>query len=335
MQREGISNKKRGFKIQARMLALHFLLGIHLLGSLAYAAYPDKPVKFVVSFAPGGPVDIAARIVGARLSETLKQSVIIDNKTGAGGNVAAQLIAKAPSDGYTFLLTSSAYAVNPSLYGEKAGYNPSKDFIPVIVIATQPNVVSVNDKVPVKTLADLKMMATKEKMAYSSPGSGTTPHLTCENLFHVIWKSDVTHIPYRGAGPASIAVVGGETPIGCTAVAGILQFHKQGKVRILGVSSTERLPELPEVPTLMELGYPQIQDYTWVAVFAPMGTSSEITQQMNSAIQKTLAEPEIKEKLNAVGLIPVGGSMAQTSSYISSELKRWNKIVIDTKAKPE
>jgi tripartite-type tricarboxylate transporter receptor subunit TctC len=221
------------------------------------------------------------------------------------------------------------------LYGEKAGYNPSKDFIPVIVIATQPNVVSVNDKVPVKTLADLKMMATKEKMAYSSPGSGTTPHLTCENLFHVIWKSDVTHIPYRGAGPASIAVVGGETQIGCTAVAGIFQFHKQGKVRILGVSSTERLPELPEVPTLMELGYPQIQDYTWVAVFAPMGTSSEITQHMNSAIQKTLTEPEIKEKLNAVGLIPVGGSMAQTSSYISSELKRWNKIVIDTKAKPE
>ncbi len=308
------------------------LLGVNL--SAIAANYPDKPIKLVVSFPPGGPVDIAARIVAARLTEVLKQSVFIDNKTGAAGNVGTQQVAKSPADGYTFLVTSSSYAVNPSLYGDKAGYSP-KEFSPVIVIATQPNVVSVNEKVAVKTLADLKVMATKEKMAFSSPGSGTTPHLTCENLFHILWKNDVTHIPYRGAGPASVAVVGGETPIGCTAVAGVYQFHKQGKVRILAVSSTERLADLPDIPTMAELGYPQIKDYTWVAVLAPSGTSTEIINQVNQAIQKVIDEPETKEKLLQAGLMPVGGAAPQTTTYINEELKHWSKVVVDTKAKAE
>ena len=301
---------------------------------IATAAYPDKPIKLVVSFPPGGPVDIAARIVGARLTDVLKQSVFVDNKTGAAGNVGTQQVAKSPNDGYTFLVTSSSYAVNPSLYGDKAGYSP-KDFSPVIVIATQPNVVSVNEKVPVKTLAELRTMAAKEKMAFSSPGSGTTPHLTCENLFHIIWKNDATHIPYRGAGPASVAVVGGETPIGCTAVAGVYQFHKQGKVRILAVSSTERIADLPEIPTMAELGFPQIKDYTWVAVLAPSGTPAEIVNQVNLAIQKIIDEPETKEKLQQAGLIPVGGTAQKTTNYINDELKHWSKVVIDTKAKAE
>jgi len=301
----------------------------------AHAAYPEKPIRMTVSFPPGGPVDMAARIISNRLTEVMKQSVFVENKTGAGGNVGAQIVAKYPNDGYNFLITSSSYAVNPSLYGEKAGYNPAKDFSPVIIIATQPNVVSVNEKVPVKTLDELKAYALKEKLSFSSPGSGTTPHLTCENLFHVIWKNDITHIPYRGAGPASVAVVGGETPIGCTAVAGVYQFHKQGKVRILGVSSTERVAELPEVPTLQELGYPQIQDYTWVAVLAPAGTSAEQVNAMNRAIAKIVVEPETKEKLSQAGLIPVGGTVAQTTTYINNELKHWGKVVVETKAKPE
>ena len=319
---------KRGF------VAINLLLVFLGWSGLVAAAYPDKPIKLVVSFPPGGPVDIAARIVGARLTDVLKQSVFVDNKTGAAGNVGTQQVAKSPNDGYTFLVTSSSYAVNPSLYGDKAGYSP-KEFAPVIVIATQPNVVSVNEKVPVRTLAELRSLATKEKMAFSSPGSGTTPHLTCENLFHIIWKNDSTHIPYRGAGPASVAVVGGETPIGCTAVAGVFQFHKQGKVRILAVSSTERLVDLPDIPTMAELGFPQIKDYTWVAVLAPSGTPPEIVNQMNLTIQKIIDEPETKEKLQQAGLIPVGGSAQKTNMYINDELKHWGKVVVDTKAKAE
>jgi tripartite-type tricarboxylate transporter receptor subunit TctC len=324
-------------EMMAKTITLGSLLAV-LLSTVAIpsqAAYPEKPIRLTVSFPPGGPVDMAARIIGNRLSDVLKQSVIVDNKTGAGGNVGAQIVAKYPNDGYNFLVTSSSYAVNPSLYGEKAGYNPQKDFSPVIIIATQPNVISVNEKVPVKTIDELKAYAMKEKLSFSSPGSGTTPHLTCENLFHVIWKTDITHIPYRGAGPASVAVVGGETPIGCTAVAGVFQFHKQGKVRIIGVSSTERVSDLPEVPTLQELGYPQIQDYTWVAVLAPAGTSPDQVNTINRAIAKIVAEPDTKEKLSQAGLIPVGGTVAQTTTYINNELKHWSKVVIETKAKPE
>jgi len=320
--------------LKRSFVAINLLCAFFGWSGQVAASYPDKPIKLVVSFPPGGPVDIAARIVGARLTDVLKQSVFVDNKTGAAGNVGTQQVAKSPNDGYTFLVTSSSYAVNPSLYGDKAGYSP-KEFAPVIVIATQPNVVSVNEKVPVRTLAELRSLATKEKMAFSSPGSGTTPHLTCENLFHIIWKNDSTHIPYRGAGPASVAVVGGETPIGCTAVAGVFQFHKQGKVRILAVSSTERLADLPDIPTMAELGFPQIKDYTWVAVLAPAGTPPEIINQMNLAIQKVIDEPETKDKLQQAGLIPVGGSAQKTNMYINDELKHWSKVVIETKAKAE
>jgi tripartite-type tricarboxylate transporter receptor subunit TctC len=339
MKNSNFSSAKSGLNspmlVKVAVVSSILAVLLALMVSPVKAAYPEKPIRMTVSFPPGGPVDMAARIIGNRLSEVLKQSVIVDNKTGAGGNVGAQMVAKYPNDGYNFLITSSSYAVNPSLYGDKAGYNPQKDFSPVIIVATQPNVISVNEKVPVKTLDELKTYALKEKLSFSSPGSGTTPHLTCENLFHVIWKNDITHIPYRGAGPASIAVVGGETPIGCTAVAGVFQFHKQGKVRIIGVSSTERVAELPEVPTLKELGYPQIQDYTWVAVLAPAGTSADQINIINRAIANIVTEPDTKEKLSQAGLIPVGGTVAQTTSYINSELKHWSKVVLETKAKPE
>ena len=314
-------------------------LGLAVLAVMVQPAaaqqYPDKPIRVVVAFPPGGPVDITARILSVQLGEIFKQSVIVENKAGAGGNIGAQYVANAAPDGYTFLVTSAAFAVNPSLYGPAAGYSPEKSFIPVVVATTQANVISVGEKVPVKSIAELKELAFKENLSYSSPGTGTTPHLTCENLFRAIWKSNVTHIPYKGAGPASLAVVSGEVPIGCTAVAGVYQFAKQGKVRILGVSSEKRLASLPDVPTLAEQGYPQIKDYTWSAVFAPAKTPAAIVQQMNLAINQVLSNPEMKEKFDQTGLLVVGGSTKQTSEYIGEELKRWAQIVKDTGAKVE
>ncbi len=316
--------------IKAMAVALLTLSGV-----ASGAEYPDKPIRFIVAFAPGGPVDITARILSVQLSDILKQSVIVENKGGAGGNIGAQYVANAAPDGYTFLVSSAAFAVNPTLYGAAAGYVPEKNFIPVVVATTQPNVISVNEKVPVKSIAELKQLAAKENLSYSSPGTGTTPHLTCENLFRAIWKADITHIPYKGAGPASLAVMSGEAPIGCTAVAGVYQFSKQGKVRILGVSSEKRLASLPDVPTLAEQGYPQIKDYTWTAVFAPAKTPAAIVQKMNQAINQVLANPEMKEKFDQAGLLVVGGSTKQTSDYITDELKRWGQIVRDTGAKAE
>ena len=299
------------------------------------AEYPTKPIKMVISFPPGGPTDSSIRIISEKLGELMKQQVFIENKAGAGGNIGTQLAARAEPDGYTFLASSSAYAVNPSMYAGKAGYDPIKDFIPVITVTTQPNVISVNEKVPAKTFADLKKLATTTKMSFSSPGSGTTPHLTCENIFRVSLKSDIVHVPYKGAGPASLAVVAGDTPVACTAAFGVFQFHKQGKVRILGISSEKRLQSLPDVPTFVELGYPDIKDYTWTTIFAPAGTPAAVVEKMNKAVNQILAMPEYKERLDKGGLIPVGGTVAETASYIAEEVKRWALVVKATGAKAE
>lgn len=309
-------------------------LSILILG-MAHAVaadYPAKPIRIVVTFPPGGPTDSSIRIITEKLGELMKQPIFIENKAGAGGSIGTQIVARAEPDGYTFLATSSAYAVNPTLYGAKAGYDPIKDFIPIVVVSTQPNVISVNEKVPAKTLEELKTLAKNGKLSFSSPGSGTTPHLTCENIFHVMWKSEIVHIPYKGAGPASLAVVSGETPVACTAAFGVFQFHKQGKVKILGISSDKRLPNLPDVPTFVELGYPDIKDYTWTTIFAPAGTPAAIVQKMNTAVNQLLAMPEFKERFDKGGLIPVGGSLQETSTYIASEVKRWSQIVRDTGA---
>jgi tripartite-type tricarboxylate transporter receptor subunit TctC len=193
----------------------------------------------------------------------------------------------------------------------------------------------VNESVPVKTLAELKEYSLKNKLSYSSPGYGTTPHLTCENLFRVIWKQDINHIPYKGAGPASMAVVGGETPIACTAVAGVYQFSKQGKVRILAISSEKRSPNLPEVPTLIELGYPQIKDYTWSAMMAPIKTPNDIVLKMNQAVNTVLQMPDVKEQMDKAGLVVMGGNLQQTSEYMSEEVNRWSQIVKAVGAKVE
>jgi tripartite-type tricarboxylate transporter receptor subunit TctC len=318
-------------------MALSLLLtGVASVNGFAQTSdYPNKPIRMIVAFPPGGPVDSTMRLVAQKLGEILKQSVYIENKPGAAGNVGAQYVGSSQPDGYTFLATSSAYAVNPSLYGAKAGYNPEKDFTPVIVASTQPNVISVNEKVPVATLAELKTLASTGKLSFSSPGSGTTPHLTCEHVFHALWKSDITHIPYKGAGPASVAVVSGETPVACTAAFGVYQFSKQGKVKILAISSEKRLASLPDVPTFAELGYPQINDYTWTTIFAPSGTPAPIVEKLNAAMNQVLESAEFREKFDKAGLIPVGGSTSQAASYITSELAHWSRVVKITGAKAE
>lgn len=318
-----------------KLFQISLLASLSLMTGVACAAYPDKSIKLVVGFPPGGPTDMSARIIAPKLAEILKQSVFIENKAGAGGNVAAQMVANAAPDGYTFLVNSAAFAVNPALYGAAAGYSPEKNFTTVAFISTQANVISVNESVPVKTLAELKEYASKNKLSYSSPGYGTTPHLTCENLFRVQWKADINHIPYKGAGPASMAVVGGETPIACTAVAGVYQFSKQGKVRILAISSDKRSPNLQDLPTLVELGYPQIKDYTWSAMMAPIKTPSDIVQKMNGAVNFVLQLPDVKEQMDKAGLVVMSGNVQQAKGYMTEEVNRWEKIVKEVGAKVE
>jgi tripartite-type tricarboxylate transporter receptor subunit TctC len=319
--------------------SIFLAMGMALISSYTYSQntsdYPNRPIRIIVAFPPGGSPDFVARVIGQKIGALLKTSVVIENKSGAGGNLGTQFVASSKPDGYTLLVNSSAFTVNPSLYGAKAGYSPDKDFVSIAIVSKQPNVVSVNEKVQATSLAELKHLSAAQKLAFSTPGSGTTPHLTCENLFHVIWKEDVIHIPYKGAGPASLAVASGETPIGCTASFGVLQFAKQGKVRILAISSDKRSPNLPDVPTFIELGYPQINDYTVSGFFVAKGTPLEILEKLNQVVNQALETPEIKEKFEHAGLIAVGGNLTQTNQYIISELKHWESIVRVTGAKAD
>ena len=311
-----------------RLAVLLFALAAPL-AALAQG-YPNKPVHFIVAFAPGGPVDVVARLVGNKLQDFLGQPAVVENRPSASGNFGAQVVASAAPDGYTILVTSSAFAVNVSLFSNP-GYE-AKQFVPIVQAATQPNVIVVNSGFPAKTLAELLEMAKTQKLAYASPGTGTTPHLTGEHIFHAIAKSDIVHVPFKGAGPAATAVVSGQPPIGSLAVTAPLQFIRSGKVRALAISQAKRHPLLPDVPTFDELGFP-IEEYTWVGFFAPAGTPPEIVNKLNEAINQALKAPDVHERLEALTFEPVGGSPQKFSDYVASEIVKWGDVVKQTGAK--
>jgi len=306
-----------------------------LFSSSALAqAWPAKPVHFILPFAPAGPVDITARLLLPKVSEILGQQMLIENKPGAGGNVGAALVAKSAPDGYTALITSSAFAVNVSLFAN-AGYDAERDFAPVIVVASQPNLIAVNASLPVKSLAELIDLAKKSKLAYASPGVGTTPHLTAENLFRITAKLDITPVHFKGAGPAVMAAVTGEPPLGAYAISGPLPHIKSGKLRALAVSSTKRVAALPDVPTFTEAGFPGMEDYTWIGVFLPAGTPALIVQRLNDAINRAMQAVDVKERIESFAFDLVGGSPQQTADYVRAEVSKWGKVVRATGAKAD
>jgi tripartite-type tricarboxylate transporter receptor subunit TctC len=296
--------------------------------------WPSKPVHIIVPFAPAGPVDIIARIVGAKLNDSLGQQFVIENRAGAGGNIGAAAAAKSAPDGYTVLMTSSAIAVNASLYSDP-GYDAARDFIAVAIPASQPNMIFVNSSEQARTLPELIKLSMGKKIAFASPGSGTTPHLTGENILRVIAKLDVTPVHFRGAGQAVTAVVSGEPPIGCMAISGPLPQVKAGRLRALAVSSAKRIPALPDVPTFAEAGFPGVEDYTWVGVFLPAGTPAPIVQKLNAAVNHAIESPDVRERLASNAFDPVGGSQQQSADYVKAEIAKWAKVVRDTGAKPD
>jgi tripartite-type tricarboxylate transporter receptor subunit TctC len=317
-------------KIFALLLAM---LGVVALEASAQA-WPSKPVRFVIPFAPGGPADIIARLTGQKLSESLGQQVLVESRAGAGGNIGAAAVAKSPPDGYTVLVTTSAFAVNVTL-SPNAGYDAEKDFIPTAVVARQANLIFVHPSLPVKTLAELLAYAKGSKLAFASPGSGTTPHLTAENLFNIVSRLGLPAVHFRGAGPSTAAVVGGEPPVGSGAAATPLPFVKSGKLRAIAVSSANRIAALPEVPTFAESGFPGVQDDTWIGLFLPSGTPPAVVQRLNEAVNQALQSADMKERLAALAFEPVGGTQAQFADYVKSEIVKWGRIVREGNIKAE
>ena len=294
--------------------------------------FPSKPIRMVVAFPPGGPVDVVARLLSPKMSETLGQSIVIENVGGGGGNIAAQRVAKSAPDGYTVLAHSSAYAVNPTLVGN-LGFDAEKDMTAIAVVASQANLIFVHADFPATSLQELLERARTEKLAFASPSSGTTPHLTGENLFRLRAKVDITHIPFKGAGPAMTAVLGGQPPIGVLAGTAPLPHVKAGKIRVLAVSSAKRLASLPDVPTLNELGFSGMEDYTWVGLFVPAGVPAEVAQKLNAALLAAVRSPEVKERLEALAFEITAAPLAETATYVKSELAKWGKVVRETGAK--
>jgi tripartite-type tricarboxylate transporter receptor subunit TctC len=306
-----------------------------LFPALCHAqTWPSKPIHLIVPFAPGGPADIAARLVAQKLPELLGQQIVVDNRGGAGGNIGTAAVAGAAPDGYTALLTTSAFAVNVSLF-PNAGYSAERDFIPVAMVASQPNLIFINANVPAKTLAEFIAYAKNAKLAFASPGSGTTPHLTGENVLRVLARLDITPIHFRGAGPAIAAVVAGEPPVGCGAISGPLAHVKSGRLRALAVSSAKRIASLPDVPTLAEAGFPGIEDYTWIGIFLPTGTPAPVVQKLNEAVNRGIQSADMRERLEANAFDPAGGTQAQFAEYVKAEIGKWGKVVRDTGAKPD
>jgi tripartite-type tricarboxylate transporter receptor subunit TctC len=296
------------------------------LGAGAQDSYPSQNVKFVVAFAAGGPTDALARIVGQRLTEKWGQGVVIENRGGAGGNIAARQVAKADPNGYTILVTTSAYAVNPSL-SANAGYSPDADYKTVIVVGTTPNIIVASPSLKASNLKELIEAAKTEKLTYGMPGAGTTPHLSAEKVFKVLAKVDVPHVPFTGAAPLLNALLGGHIPVACLAMPPAIELIKSGQIKALAVISDKRVPSLPDVPTAMEQGFGDGEESTWIALFAPAGTPAAVLEKLNGDVNAMLGESAILARLEQLGILPVGGTLAASDAYVQSEIKKWGDVV--------
>lgn len=325
--------RRRAFKTLLVSLA-GAVLGLAAATEAGAQAYPERPLRFLVPYGPAGPTDVIARVVGQRLSELLGRPVVIENRPGATGNIGTQLVARANADGYTVLVHTTAFAVNPSLFRD-AGYDPIRQFTPVIVAGSTPNMLFAHPSVPVRTLRELIALAKAKPLSYASPGPGTTPHLSAELLLRTMYGVDVVQVPYTSGAAAAAAVVGGQVPIGSLAMPSVVPYAKVGKLRGIVVTSARRTPAMPEVPTVAESGHPGYEDYTWVAFFAPSGTPRAIIERLNGEIARLLKEPAVNERLAPLGFDYSPNTSDEFAQYLKREVAKWAKVVKDTGARVE
>ena len=313
-----------------------------LLASMALAPvsalaqkYPSKSIRIVLPVTPGGGTDIIARLVGQKLSGVVNQQVVIDNRGGAGGNIAAEIVAKSPADGYTLIVVTASHATNPFLY-KKMNYDPVKDFSPVTQLTSQPYIFIVHPSVPARNVKEFIALSKKRKggLSYASSGAGLLGHLGME-LLKTLGHFEGQHIPYKGAGPAMTDVLGGQVEAFFPTMISGLPHVKGGKVRAIAVTSGKRSSLLPEVPTIAEQGFPGYEVNGWYGLLAPTGTPREVIDMLHSEVVKILAQPDVKERMAGDGADPVGNTPAEFSAYILTEMKKWQKVIKDAGATAE
>ncbi len=296
-------------------------------GGAPAQSYPAKPVRLIVPFPPGSGVDIVSRIVSPRLGEALGQQLVVDNRSGAGGIVGAEVAAKAAPDGYNlFMATAGILTVVPIL--SKVSYNVTRDFVPVTLVASVPSILVVHPTMPVKTVKDLVALARAKPgtINYASTGSGTLPHLAAELLKREA-KIDIVHVPYKGSGPAMTDLVGGHVDMFFGNMLSVVPLVKNGKLRALAVTSLERSPAAPQVPTVAESGYPGFEAGTWFGLLVPTGTAKEIVARLHADMLKALKQSDVRQRLAEQGGVAIGNTPEEFARYIRSETEKWRRVL--------
>jgi tripartite-type tricarboxylate transporter receptor subunit TctC len=310
---------------------LHLAAGAVALSVLPHVAkaqsYPERPVRVIVPFAPGGPTDVFARLIAQKLSANLGTQFYVENIGGAGGNIGTGRAAQATPDGYTMLVTGANYVVNPTLYNQ-VPYDPYKDFAPVTIAVTSAVVLTVNPSLPVATVKELVALIKSNvgKYSYASPGTGTPPHLVGE-LFRLSLGLDLVHVPFNGGGLAIGSAVAGHTPISFGSMAPAVPLAKEGKLRALAVTTKTRSQALPDVATMAESGYPEIKGESWFAVVVPAGTPKDIIALLNREIVKSIALPDMKEHLATLGYEPVANTPDECAAQFRADMAQWGKVI--------
>ncbi len=321
-----------------RALAL-FLFAVGFAGlamqNAVAQSWPVRPVKVIVGFTPGGPTDLVARLLAQKLSEQTGKNFYIENLPGAGGNGGAVRAAQSPPDGYTLLVTGGNITNNPFLFANP-GYDPIKDFAAVTLAAATPVVLAVNPEVPAHTVKELVawVRANPGKESFASPGTGTPPQLV-GSLFAQSQHLDLVHVPFNGGGSAVEATVGGHTPISFGAMAPAVPLIKAGQLRALAVTGKARSPALPDVPTMAESGFPEVEGVTWTAMVVPARTPQDIVAKLHDMIVTSLATPDIKGKLAAMAYAPIGDTPEECEAFFKSEMDKWGKVIKDAGLKAE
>lgn len=295
------------------------------------STYPSKPVRLIVPFPPGGPTDYIARVLAQKLTEAWGQTVVVDNRAGAGGNIGTALVARSTADGYTLLVTTTSIVVNQSLFSNP-GYDVIKDLAPVTNAANSPILFFAHPAFPGKTMRDVAQIGKAKPVNFASAGNGTTAHLGGE-ILRTAYRVPLQHIPYKGAGPAINDVLGGQVQVGSTALPPPVPYVRAGTLKALGVTGPARSPALPDTPTVAESGFPGYQVDNMVGVLVRAGTPQTLVARLNADIARILAQPDVRERLSGVGFDPVGNSTADFGAYLKSELVKWTKVVRDSGAK--
>ena len=322
-------------QLKSNLILAALLPALFIATPAAAQQYPAKTVRFIIPFPPGGPTDIMGRLAAQRLTEAWGVQVVADNRAGAGGNIGADMCAKSPPDGYTLCMLTVAQSISPAIY-PKLGFDPLKDFAPVTLMATLPSLLMVHPSLPAKNVKELVALAKAKPgiLTYASTGNGTSPHMLME-MFKWMAGVDLVHVPYKGASPAMIDQISGQIDVAFSTAIAALPFVQQGKVRAIAVSTKERFPPLPDLPTVEQGGVKGFDGSSWQGVVMPANTSRDMVAKVNAELAKMLKSPDMKEKILQQGGIASGNSPEEFAAFIKSEIEKWAKVAKAAKVRVE